>query len=180
LIPFLVKEKFELMQFNLPPFSVLYPPSDTLFLDLNPSLEDIFKQIEITRRRGIKKGLESPFKVRLGGRDDLKFFYDLFNFSCRKHKYTDPVTQKKVDMYTFIEYDELYKMWDELAPYGLINLFLGTVEDEVICATLNFPVGNIFRAGYWGWNLKYAEYHISEANPMGNDTMGKNKWISIF
>jgi len=90
-------------------------------------------------------------------------FYDLYNFSCRRHKYTDPVTNKKVDRFAFISLEELYVMWDEMSPYGWINLFLGSVEDEVICGALVFPFSKIFRYAYWGWNLKYAEYHISEA-----------------
>jgi lipid II:glycine glycyltransferase (peptidoglycan interpeptide bridge formation enzyme) len=115
------------------------------------------------RSWGIRKGSKSPFKIKLGGRDDLKDFYDFYSFSVRKHKFTDPETQKTVDMYAFISYDEIYKMWDELSANGWIKLFIGTVDDEAICGALVYPFGKIFRCAYWGWNLKYSDYHISDS-----------------
>jgi hypothetical protein len=42
-------------------------------------------------------------------------------------------------------------LWDELSPYGWVKLFLGTVEDEIICGNLVFSFGKTFRGKKWGW-----------------------------
>jgi len=165
--PFLENEKFEKKFSNRahPPYKLFQISDATLFLDLSLSTEDILKQMRRMRRRGIKKGLDSPVKIKHGERDDLKTFYDLYIFTVRSHKYIDPITHEKtVDRFPVIEsYQELCQMWDELSPKGWVKLFLGTVEDEIICGVLVFPFGKIFRNEFWGWNLKYPEYHISDA-----------------
>ena len=160
---FLENENFESKIHNLPPYRISTASDVTLFLDLSLSTDDMFKQMKSMRRRGIQKGLKSPFQVKHGGRDDLKVFYDLYNCTVTRHPYTDPVTNITVDWYPLVEsYHELCKMWDELSPYGWIRLFLGTVDHEVVCGALAFPFGNAFRYYHWGWNGKYGEYHISD------------------
>jgi len=164
LIPFFEREEFETQLFpNLPPYKYSTLRENVLYLDLNPSIDEIFKQIDRQRRRRIRRGLESPFKVKFGGREDLKTFFDLYMFTARKHKYTDPITNKKIDyLPTKDSYEEYCILWDELAPKGWIKLFLGTVEDEIICANLVYSFGKTFRLADWGWKLKYKEYHISD------------------
>lgn len=166
LAPFLENEKFEpnSSQFHIyPPFKYIPVPGDTLFLDLSLSFEELLKQMNENRRRGIKKGLKSPLKIKLGGRDDLKSYYDLFLFTVSRNIYTDPITQKNVVWTPMITYDELFHIWDELSPHGWVKLFLGYVEDELICGALTYSFGKIFQYQHWGWNRKYSEYHIPDA-----------------
>ena len=163
LTPFLKSENFEPKLPYLPPYRITTIKDDTLFLDLTLTTDDLLKQMKSMRRRGIQKGLKSPFKVKHGARDDLKGFYDLYNCTVARHPYTDPSTKKTIDWYPLIDsYEELCRIWDELSPYGWIRLFLGTVEDEVICGALAHPFGKTFRYYHWGWNGKYGEYHISD------------------
>jgi len=163
LIPFLKNEKFESKFAYLPPFRIQSTYKCTLFLDLSLSTDDLLKQMNSMRRDGIRKGLKNPFKVKTGDRDDLKVFYDLYDFTVKNHKYTDPITKKTIDYYPTMEsYDEVCKIWDALAPYGWVKLFLGTVEDEIICGEMAFPFGGIFHCKRWGWNLKYGKYRISD------------------
>ena len=165
LIPFLEREKFVVrFPFFHPPYRGNVKTIGTLFLDLSLSTEGLLNQMHNMRRRGIKKGLNSPFQVKHGGRDDLKVFFDLYHSTVRKNKFTDPNTNKTTDWYPEIEsYRELCQIWDNLFPYGWVKLFLGTVDDEVICGALTFPFGKIFRYTQWGWNGKYDKYHISDA-----------------
>ena len=164
LVPFLESEKFESKFPNLPPYRITSTKEATLVLDLNLSTDELLHQMKSMRQRGIKKGLKSPFQVRLGGRDDLKVYYDLYHFTATRHKYTDPITNKTVSFYPTKEsHDEICKIWDELSPHGWVKLFLGTVEEEIICGALVFTFGKTFRYANWGWNLKYADYHISDA-----------------
>jgi len=136
----------------------------TLFLDLTQSNDELFQQMTTMRRRGIKKGLKSPYKMILGDRDDLKSFFELYHFTSRRFKCVTPVIHKRMDWYPTLEsYDELCKLWNELSPCGWIKIFLCTVENEPICGALAFTFGNTFRYSKWGWNLKYPEFHLSEA-----------------
>ena len=162
LAPFLESEEFGSKFPNIPPYKYS-PYYHTSFLDLSLSSDDLLNQMKSDRRKGIRKGLKGPLEVKLGGRDDLKVFYDLYNFTVANHKYTDPITQKTIDWFPSIAPDEVYHIWDELSPRGWIKLFLGIVEGEIICANLVFTFGKIFRTSNWGWNGKYGEYHISDA-----------------
>ena len=163
LIPFLENEKFESKIHNFPPFKYISPEPHTLFLDLSLSSDELLKQMNENRRRGIKKALKSPFQVKLGGREDLKTFYDLYQFTVSRHSYTHPITQKTVVWTPAIAYEELYHIWDELSSRGWVKLFLGLVENEVICVALTNPFGKTFQYQHWGWNGKYSEYHVSDA-----------------
>ena len=163
LVPFLKNEKFESKFLNIPPYRITTTKDTTLVLDLSLPTDELFNQMTSMRKRGIKKGLKSPVQVKLGGRDDLKVYYDLYEFTSSKHKYIDPVTNVTRPFYPTKEsHEEICKIWDELVPNGWSKLFLGTVEDEVICGALVFTFGETFRYANWGWNLKYPEYHISD------------------
>ena len=164
LIAILKNEKFESELPNLPPYKIQKTHEYTLFLDLNRSDDDLLQQMTTMRRRGIKKGMKSPYKMKLGDKDDLNSFFELYNFTARRHKCINPVTHQLMDWYPTLEsYDEVCKIWDELSPHGWVKLFLGTVEDEPVCGSLAFTFGKTFRYSKWGWNLKYPEFHISEA-----------------
>ena len=180
LIPFLESEEFKPKISYLPPFIYHSVSPYTLFLDLNLSNENLLKQMNENRRRGIKKGLKSPFKVKLGHREDLKTFYDLYNYTVTRQNYTNPTTGKVISMLPIISSDEFEYMWNELYPFGWIKLFLGTVEDETICGALTFPFGNTFQYQLWGWNGKYSEYKISDVMQWEMIQWAKNNGFQIY
>ena len=163
LIPFLENEKFELTIYQLPPFKFCLTDEHTLLLDLSLSSDDLLKQMNENRRRGIKKGMKTPLQVKLGDRNDLKSFYDLYHYTVTRRKYTNPVTQKTVVLTPIIAYDELCHLWDEFDARAWVKLFLGTVDNEIICGSLSYLFGRTFQYQLWGWNGKYSEYHISDA-----------------
>ena len=181
LIPFLKSENFESKFPNLPPFRIKSTYDCTLFIDLSLSLEDIFKQMKSGRKEGIKKGLKSPFEVKLGERENLKDYFNLYHFTSTRYKYVDPITQKSVNCYPTTEsYDEFCKLWDALSHYGWVKLFLGTVEDEIICGSLVYTFGKTFRGKNWGWNLKYPEYHVFETSQWKIIQWAKENGFSHF
>ena len=163
LIPYLENEKFESRFPNTPPYRITTLTDSTLYIDLTLSEDEILKQMNRNRKRGIIKGLKSPFKVSEGVRDNLKVFYDLYNDIVARRPFTDPITKVTVDWYPLIDtFEELCRIWDELDSRGWIKLYLGTVNEEIICGIIVFPFGNVFRSYHWGYNDKYAEYHISD------------------
>ena len=180
LVPFLEDEQFGTKFPNLPPYKDLSFKGATLVLDLTLSTDDLLTQMKSSRRQGIRKGMKSPFRVRPGGREDLKVFCDLYHSSVRRRKYTDPVTNKTVDYYPSKDCDELYRMWDELAPKGWIQLFMGTVDDEVICGAMVFPFGKTLRGSTWGWNMKYPEYFVSETTQWEMIQWSKSKGMLYY
>ena len=160
LVPFLENEDFKSnFPYHLPYRNINLC---SFYLDLHPSIDDLFKKMSKSRKKFIKRGLDSPVKVKIGGRDDLNVFYELFKSIISKHTCLDPITNKTVELQPYIEYDELCNIWDELSPYGWVKLFLGTVENEVICGELIFTFGKTVRGDSWGWNGKFKEYHISD------------------
>ena len=147
IIGLLESNNFHKKERLLPPDIVV---DTTLMLNLDLSIEDIFNQMKDERKKKIRKGLKAPFNVRIGNKDDLKSFFELSTKTSSKFDNTPMIDSL----------DKLHSLWDAFSEKERIALFLGEVEEKVICACLVFIFGNTFSDYYWGWNGEYSKYEI--------------------
>lgn len=145
----LIKLGFKLKPSHLPPNPIV---KSTLILDLGQPLDSILANMKKGRRKSIQKGLTSPIEHKMGGREDLETFFNLMLDTCRRRK-----SKPLVD-----SLDLFYKVWDSLAPSGLLVLHLTLVESKAVCASLGLTCGNTYKNWFWGWNGEYANYNISD------------------
>ncbi len=102
-------------------------PRCNMKLSLEGSLEDIQARFHQKWRYNIrlaqKKGVEVYTE---GGRDDLKVFHDIYRVTSSRNKFTGRP----------LAYFE--KMWDALAPAGLIKLFVTYHDSKALSAAICF------------------------------------------
>ncbi|MGO9138556.1 MAG: lipid II:glycine glycyltransferase FemX [Syntrophales bacterium] len=131
----------------------LHPPSvpptglitATLILDIQPSLDDLLRNMRTTVRQNIKTGDKAGFGVELGGKEHLDIFWELMLAICRRRG-TGPSPSSP---------DFFEKLWEVAGSCGFVRLFLVRLGEEVVSAAFAFTVGDTIRVWKVGWSGAY-------------------------
>lgn len=97
----------------------------TLLVDLSPSLDELWGQVEKDARRTVRRGLEQGVEItRAANLDELKEFYNLNIQASRR-------AQTKI--YPFSHFSSL---WNHFLPLNKIVVFIARVRDRAEAAAL--------------------------------------------
>jgi lipid II:glycine glycyltransferase (peptidoglycan interpeptide bridge formation enzyme) len=134
---------------NIPPQPLV---ESTLILNLDQTLDELFSQLDSRRKRNIKSGLKFNFQTKTGTRDDIPMFLNLMNSACQRRN-AQPLIS---------DVENLYSIWDSLAPKGWVMLHVAEVNNSPVCAAFCYTFGGVFRYDLWGWNGEYDQQKITE------------------
>lgn len=104
-------------------------PAQVMVLDLSIGLDKVFEGFKSKWRYNVRLAERKGVTVRDGGRDDLEAFHRLYLETARRDGFTGRGR-------TYFD-----ALWDELAPHGLVKMFLAEHEGEVIAGILVMPMG---------------------------------------
>ena len=133
--------------YSLHPLSV--PPTGlitaTLILDIQPSLDNLLKNMGASVRRNIRYGEKAGFVMELGGEDHLDTFRELMLAICRRRGTAPSPPQP----------DFFKKLWEAAGSSGFVKLFLVRLGEEVVSAAFAFTIGDTIRVWKVGWSGAY-------------------------
>jgi lipid II:glycine glycyltransferase (peptidoglycan interpeptide bridge formation enzyme) len=127
------------------PTPVIMSPSSTVVLDLTRSLDDILAAMAKNTRRNVRKGLRDGVRVRVGGADDLRTFYELHAGTSQRQGFSAyPV-----------EYFE--RLWEAFRPQGGCQVLLADVGGGVVSGMFVLAHGDTVYALATGWNGQHGD-----------------------
>jgi lipid II:glycine glycyltransferase (peptidoglycan interpeptide bridge formation enzyme) len=121
----------------------------TLILDIQPSLENLLKNMHTTTRKNIRKAERTELTFELGKMEHLDTFWELMLAICsRRGEAPGP---SSVNFFK--------ELWIVAEPAGLVRLFLVRLNDEVVSAAFVFTLGDTLRAWKMGWSGLHPHKH---------------------
>lgn len=120
-------------------------PVAVMVLDLSPGPERVFEGFKSKWRYNVRLAERRGVKVREGTRDDLAAFYGILVSTARRDGFT-------VRARTYFE-----RMWDLLAPDGMLRLFVAELEGAPVAAILCMAMGERVIYNYGGFAYEHRE-----------------------
>lgn len=119
-------------------------PSATVVVDLEPPLDELFANVQKSRRRAIRNSVKSGVLVRKADGGDLAQFAKLHALSAKNGRFQAQPAQV------------IERMWQELSPSGQIHLFVAEFEGEMLAADLLVSDGRRLLDKLTGWRADAA------------------------
>ncbi|HJT37819.1 MAG TPA: peptidoglycan bridge formation glycyltransferase FemA/FemB family protein [Actinomycetota bacterium] len=104
-------------------------PTAVMVLDLSPGLDKVFEGFKSKWRYNIRLAERKGVTVREGSREDIQPFYDILLETARRDRFT-------VRARSYFE-----KLWDELAPRGMLKMFMADYGGAPIAGILLTAMG---------------------------------------
>jgi lipid II:glycine glycyltransferase (peptidoglycan interpeptide bridge formation enzyme) len=163
----LKEQGFKIKSPHLPPSSIV---KSTLILNLEQSIDDIYKQVKKSRRNSIRKSLSSPITYKMGSKVDLPVFYKLMMDTCIRRN-SKPLVAS---------YSKMEQLYNALDTNNWVVMHLAIVEEQIICASLGITFGKTYRNWFWGWDGQYANYNISDGIDWHTINWAKENGFSFY
>jgi len=104
-------------------------PRHVMKVDIAPEPDELLASFHPKWRYNIRLAERKGVVIRTGRREDLPAFYEVLQETCRR----DGFSVRALSYYE--------DLWDVLIAPGLGGLFLGSVEDELICGAITLALG---------------------------------------
>ena len=143
-------------------------PTATILLDLSQSHDDLLKQMQGQRRRGIQRSLREKFTVREGTEADLDTFYKLHLATSQRHHF-DP-----------FPFEYFVQMWKVLRLNGYISMVLSECQGEAISGLLLITFGDTATFKVFGWSGLHGSRRPNEAAFWGAIQWAKEHGFRYF
>jgi len=143
-------------------------PTATIHLDLRPSEKEILGQMKRQTRQNIQRSERDGIRIREGGPDDIKTFYQIHLLTSQRQK--------------FSPYPEKYflKMWEVMAARGNLVNIIAEYEGKAVSSLLIVPFGNTVLAKVLGWSGDFPDKRPNDAVFWGAICWAKNHDYSCF
>jgi lipid II:glycine glycyltransferase (peptidoglycan interpeptide bridge formation enzyme) len=104
-------------------------PRYVMKVDITPDPDALLASFHPKWRYNIRLAERKGVQIRVGTRDELPAFYEVLQETCAR----DGFSVRSIDYY--------YDLYDLVLQAGLGALFLGSVEDELICGAITLAMG---------------------------------------
>ncbi len=126
--------------------------NNTLVIDLQKNLDEIFSAIRKSRRTNINKAIRTGVSVSEGDRNDLSTFFHYMLETCKRQQVSPSPSSENF----------LTQMWDIFSRNGNIKLFFSEFAGKYISANLVVLFGNTAYLWKFGWSGNLANNHPNE------------------
>ncbi|MCD4671515.1 MAG: peptidoglycan bridge formation glycyltransferase FemA/FemB family protein [Anaerolineaceae bacterium] len=140
LVQHLLSEKYV----KLPDENIV--PPGTIIIDLEPDQETLFKNMNKTKRRNIRRAQSSGVVVKVGtSREDLNTFYNLYLATSRYLEF-EPDDKARFE-----------NIWNCLSPEGHVMFFTSFFEDQPLSSIMALSFGDSIICYRFGWSKEHPE-----------------------
>lgn len=143
-------------------------PRATILIDLSLSTRTLVKQMKRQNRQNIVRSEKQGIRIREGGLDDIHTFY-LHHLATSERQGFEPYAE---------EY--FVRMWEVLAPYGNIKLFLSDYLAEPVSALLVAVFRDTAIPKIFGWSGLHGDRRPNEALFWGAIKWAKDAGYKYF
>jgi peptidoglycan pentaglycine glycine transferase (the first glycine) len=142
----------------------------TTKIDLRPDVDAIFKNMESSNRKFIRRGQRAGVQVREGARGDIDLFFHLMSQSCR-HQGVAPNPSVP---------DFIRALWGAFEPSGHVKLLFAEYKGAIVSGLFLIPFGDTVRAWKMGWSGGHPEVRPNQFLHWEAMQWAKNAGYSYF
>jgi len=133
------------------PGSLEISPSATIIIDTALSEDHLLAKMHRQTRQNINRSVRENIEVREGTVDDLRVFYDLYQSTAKRQKFTP------------YPWHYFTRMWEVFGTKNQIGLVLTYFSGQPVSALLLVASGQIASAKLLGWSGAYPEKRPNDA-----------------